>query len=85
MGIFGNGCDVYSNLNTNYFGVWEAIKLAHSEGYKIFDFGRTGINNDGLMSFKSRWGAKVVDLPILLSKGVMLKFKIIRKHPFPIS
>lgn len=53
----------FHNLNTNYFGVWEAIKLAHSEGYKIFDFGRTGINNEGLMSFKGRWGTKVIDLP----------------------
>jgi peptidoglycan/xylan/chitin deacetylase (PgdA/CDA1 family) len=53
----------FQNLNTNYFGVWEAIKLAHSEGYKIFDFGRTGINNEGLMSFKGRWGTKVMDLP----------------------
>jgi hypothetical protein len=51
------------HLNTNYFGVWEAIKLAHSEGYKIFDFGRTGINNEGLMNFKGRWGTKVIDLP----------------------
>jgi hypothetical protein len=53
----------FHNLNTNYFGVWEAIKLAHSEGYKIFDFGRTGINNEGLMSFKGRWGTRVIDLP----------------------
>ena len=53
----------YHNLNTDYFGVWEAIKLAHSEGYKLFDFGRTGINNEGLMSFKGRWGTKVIDLP----------------------
>jgi lipid II:glycine glycyltransferase (peptidoglycan interpeptide bridge formation enzyme) len=53
----------FENLNANYFGLWEAIKLAHSEGYKIFDFGRTGINNAGLMSFKGRWGTSVIDLP----------------------
>jgi lipid II:glycine glycyltransferase (peptidoglycan interpeptide bridge formation enzyme) len=53
----------FQNLHTNYFVLWEAIKLAHSEGYKIFDFGRTGIDNDGLMSFKGRWGTTVVDLP----------------------
>lgn len=53
----------FNHLNTNYFGVWEAIKLAHAEGYKIFDLGRTGINNEGLMSFKGRWGTKVIDLP----------------------
>ncbi len=53
----------FQHLHTNYFILWEAIKLACSEGYKIFDFGRTGINNEGLMSFKSRWGTKVIDLP----------------------
>jgi hypothetical protein len=53
----------FHNLNTDYFGVWEAIKSAHAEGYKIFDFGRTGINNEGLMSFKERWSTKVIDLP----------------------
>jgi lipid II:glycine glycyltransferase (peptidoglycan interpeptide bridge formation enzyme) len=53
----------FHHLYTNYFGVWEAIKLAHSEGYKIFDFGRTGIHNEGLMNFKNRWGTRVVDLP----------------------
>jgi hypothetical protein len=51
------------NMDTDYFLYWEAIKVAHSEGYKIFDFGRTGINNEGLMSFKNLWGTKVMDLP----------------------
>lgn len=51
------------NLNINYFGVWEAIKLAHSDGYQIFDFGRTGMSNEGLMSFKRRWGTEEMDLP----------------------
>lgn len=53
----------FQNLNTNYIVIWEAIKLAHSEGYKIFDFGKTAINNVGLMSFKGYWGTKVIDLP----------------------
>ncbi len=79
----------FHSLNTNYFGVWEAIKLAHSEGYKIFDFGRTGINNGGLMSFKGRWGARVVDLPqfyypmklcsSLNYPEVSVSYKLIRK------
>ncbi|MBU1713484.1 MAG: GNAT family N-acetyltransferase [Proteobacteria bacterium] len=53
----------FKNLNINHFVFWEAIKLACSEGYKIFDFGRTGINNEGLMTFKSHWGTSVMDLP----------------------
>ncbi len=53
----------FNNLNVSYFGLWQAIKLAHSEGYKIFDLGRTGIYNEGLMNFKNRWGTRVIDLP----------------------
>ena len=30
----------YNELRPNYYLYWEAIKLAHNEGYKIFDFGR---------------------------------------------
>jgi len=43
--------------------LWEAIKKAHLEGRKIFDFGRTRVDNQGLMAFKSRWGTQVMDLP----------------------
>uniref|UniRef100_A0A7V3JAN7 GNAT family N-acetyltransferase n=1 Tax=candidate division CPR3 bacterium TaxID=2268181 RepID=A0A7V3JAN7_UNCC3 len=46
-----------------YLLVWEAIKKAHIEGKKIFDFGRTTVENQGLMAFKSRWGTQVMDLP----------------------
>ena len=55
----------FQNLHTNYFILWEAIKVAHAEGYRIFDFGRTGISNEGLMTFKGLWGTTVVDLPEL--------------------
>jgi peptidoglycan/xylan/chitin deacetylase (PgdA/CDA1 family) len=51
------------NLHIDRFVYWEAIKLACSEGYETFDFGRTGINNDGLMTFKSHWGTSTIDLP----------------------
>lgn len=53
----------FKNINIDYLIYWEAIKIAHSEGYKLFDFGRTGINNTGLMSFKNLWGTTVVNLP----------------------
>ena len=53
----------FQNLHTTYFILWEAIKFAHSEGYKIFDFGRTSISNAGLMSFKNLWGTKIITLP----------------------
>jgi len=54
---------LYNELRPNYYLYWEAIKLAHSEGYEIFDFGRTSKFNKGLMDFKGCWGTQVVDLP----------------------
>jgi len=41
---------------------WESIKLAHSQGIKIFDFGRTPISAESLGTFKGRWGSKIVCL-----------------------
>ncbi len=50
-------------LGVPHFLLWEAIKDAKQEGKKIFDLGRTALDNHGLMTFKNRWGTKVVDLP----------------------
>jgi Acetyltransferase (GNAT) domain len=53
----------YNELRPNYYLYWEAIQLAHSEGYEKFDFGRTSKHNTGLMDFKGCWGTQVRDLP----------------------
>jgi len=53
----------YLNLSPNHLLFWEAIKSAYNDGFKIFDFGRTSPNNESLMTFKNRWGTKVIDLP----------------------
>jgi hypothetical protein len=46
------------NLRPTHFLYWESIKLAHSLGLKIFDFGRTPVSAESLASFKERWGTK---------------------------
>ncbi|MEM3422048.1 MAG: GNAT family N-acetyltransferase, partial [Candidatus Hadarchaeum sp.] len=53
----------YRGLGVYFFLYWHAIRLAKEEGFKVFDMGRTSVDNQGLMTFKSRWGTKVVDLP----------------------
>ena len=55
--------ETFLNVSPNHFLFWEAIKSACNEGFKIFDFGRTSPDNKSLMTFKSRWGTTVVDLP----------------------
>jgi hypothetical protein len=51
------------NMSPNHYLIWEAIKKAHAQGYRIFDFGRTSPENIALMNFKRRWGTQIVDLP----------------------
>ncbi|HPQ42808.1 MAG TPA: GNAT family N-acetyltransferase [Syntrophales bacterium] len=55
----------FLGIRPNNFLFWEAIKTAYNEGFKVFDFGRTALNNEGLMNFKNRWGTTMVDFPYL--------------------
>lgn len=52
----------FYKMNPVYFIIWETIKKAYHEGYKTVDLGRTSISNFGLLAFKKRWGAKIIDL-----------------------
>lgn len=53
----------FSEMSPNHFVFWEAIKAAHADGFKVFDFGRTSPASESLMEFKSRWGTQVSELP----------------------
>ena len=57
---------LYLKYCPNHLLFWEAIKMAHSDGYDIFDFGRTSIQNEGLLNFKRRWGTIQTDLPVFI-------------------
>jgi CelD/BcsL family acetyltransferase involved in cellulose biosynthesis len=35
---------------------WRALERASAEGFQIFSFGRTSIQNTGLIAFKEHWG-----------------------------
>ena len=52
----------YRNISPNHFLFWHAISLAYKEGFSIFDFGRTSINNQSLLDFKTHWGTSSFDL-----------------------
>jgi len=53
----------YLPARPNHILLWKAIEMACSEGYRYFDFGKTPPENEGLLNFKSRWGAKMYNLP----------------------
>jgi hypothetical protein len=52
----------YQNLRANNLVMWEAIRWFSRNGFRSFCFGRTERGNEGLMQFKSGWGAEESDL-----------------------
>lgn len=60
---FAASDDNYSNISPNHLLFWAAIVSSCSDGYEIFDFGRTSLCNRSLIAFKDRWATKRVSLP----------------------
>ena len=84
------GTDIaYRDVSADHYLIWQAIRMAHCEKFKIFDFGRTAITHENIMIFKSRWGTEVTDLPqyyyppngAVLSSNLeeSLSYRLIRK------
>jgi hypothetical protein len=46
----------YQNLRPSNLLMWEAIKWYRNEGYENLNFGRTEVDNQGLLQFKRLWG-----------------------------
>ena len=79
----------YRKFRPNHFLEWEAIKHASSCGYSQYNFGRTAINNKGLMFYKGRWGTVTHELPKIFypkdfglkedGKEASIQYKIVSK------
>lgn len=54
---YGCSDERFNQLGATPFLFWKAIQEAKDEGMRRFDLGRSDIDNDGLMAFKSRLGA----------------------------
>jgi lipid II:glycine glycyltransferase (peptidoglycan interpeptide bridge formation enzyme) len=50
--------------------MWRAIKEAKEDGLLEFDMGRTDLTNEGLLTFKDRWGGTRFTLLYLRNAGV---------------
>ncbi len=46
------------DLRPNHLINWTAIRWGCENSYQVFDFGRTDCENEGLKTFKNRWGAE---------------------------
>ena len=51
------------NFCPNHLTIWTAIKEGIRRRYKSLDFGRTEIENQGLLKFKSGWATNETELP----------------------
>ena len=51
----------YRNLNASYLLIWDSITKLSSNGFRIFDFGRTR-EETGIHFFKKRWGGYEQDI-----------------------
>ena len=65
--IYKYGCSDarYHSLGGVPFVLWKAIQDAKALGKERLDLGRSDRDNDGLITFKDRWGAEKSDLKYL--------------------
>ena len=52
----------FNNLGGVHLLLWTSIQEAKREGLRTLDFGRSGYEQTGLITFKDRWGASRSDL-----------------------
>ena len=55
---YGGSDTQFNNLGGMHLLYWKAIQDAKNSGLRTFDLGRSDHAQDGLITFKSRWGAK---------------------------
>jgi CelD/BcsL family acetyltransferase involved in cellulose biosynthesis len=60
---FGCSDAKFHKLGAMQFLFWHAIQDGKQRGFRIFDFGRSELINEGLIAFKDRWGAERTSLP----------------------
>ena len=60
---YGASDERFLSLAPNNLLMWKAIELGCTNGYQMLDMGRTSRENEGLMEFKRRWGARQESLP----------------------
>lgn len=54
---YGGSAAQYHNLGGMHLLFWKTIQEGKRAGLRTFDFGRSDYDNEGLITFKDRWGA----------------------------
>jgi len=69
--VYKYGCSdaEFNNLGGMHLLFWRAIQEAKESGLRQFDLGRSDLDNEGLITFKDRWGAARSSLGYLRHVG----------------
>jgi len=59
---YGASDERFKELSANNLVIWEAIKACAGRGLRSMSFGRSDLDNPGLISFKNGWGASLAPL-----------------------
>ena len=59
---YGASDEAFHPLGGMHLLLWKAIQEAHDSGCTTLDLGRCDLDNDGLATFKERWGATRTEL-----------------------
>ncbi len=59
---FGASDEAYLVHRPNHGIMWDAIRWAGAEGYRVLDFGRSDLDGEGLIKFKRGWATEESDL-----------------------
>lgn len=59
--VYKYGCSdpAFHNLGGMQALMWAAIQYAKARQARLFDFGRSDLSNEGLISYKNQWGTKL--------------------------
>ncbi len=59
--VYKYGCSdpAFHNLGGMQSLMWTAIQYAKARQARLFDFGRSDLGNEGLISYKNQWGTEV--------------------------
>jgi hypothetical protein len=74
----------FNNLGATPLLLWRAIAAAKALDARTFDFGRTELDNAGLLSFKDKWAPRSAPLvylrcPHRVSRGEDRKMKVLKQ------
>ena len=56
--LYGGSDRNFIHTCPSHFLLWHSINFAFDTGHRIFDFGRTAPDNNGLIQFKRSWGTE---------------------------